>query len=64
MSDDDRERAFDRFWSKGAGSGLGLPVARRLVEVDGGTIELLPDSGKGLDVVLRPRGGTPDRSPV
>jgi signal transduction histidine kinase len=52
MSADDRARAFDRFWSKGGGSGLGLAIARRLLEIDGGTIDLRTPAEGGLDVVL------------
>lgn len=56
----DRARAFDRFWSKAGGSGLGLAIVKRLVEVDGGSVELEPAAGGGLDVVLHlPDGGAP-----
>jgi signal transduction histidine kinase len=53
MTDDDRARAFDRFWSKSGGSGLGLAIVKRLVEVDGGSVDLKPAVGGGLDVVLQ-----------
>ncbi len=56
MTGDQKARAFDRFWRGGAdgeGSGLGLAIARRLVEVDGGTIELCDAPGAGLEVVVR-----------
>ncbi len=56
MSDEQKARAFDRFWRAGSdrgGSGLGLAIARRLVEVDGGTIELRDAAGGGLEAVVR-----------
>lgn len=55
MSDEDRLRAFDRFWSKGSGSGLGLPIARRLLAADGATLELQAGEDGGLDVELHLR---------
>jgi signal transduction histidine kinase len=57
LSDEERERAFHRFWSHRAagrlgGSGLGLAIVRKLVEADGGTVELRARSGGGLDAVV------------
>lgn len=56
MSDEQKARAFDRFWradAQAGGSGLGLAIARRLVEVDGGSIALRDAAGGGLEVVVR-----------
>lgn len=62
LSTEQRLRAFDRFWraSVTPGSGLGLAIARRLVELDGGTIELAEASSGGIDAVVRyPRALSP-----
>jgi signal transduction histidine kinase len=57
LTEEERARAFDRFWraGPGAGSGLGLAVAKRLVEADGGEIALEPADGGGLEAVVRLR---------
>jgi signal transduction histidine kinase len=60
MSAEQRARAFDRFWRAGSGdggSGLGLAIVRKLVEADGGDVELANAPGGGLDAVVRLRSG-------
>jgi signal transduction histidine kinase len=54
MSDAERERAFDRFWSgaETEGFGLGLAIVHRLVRNDGGTVALGNRPGGGLDVTV------------
>jgi len=55
LSAEQKARAFDRFWrgtSGGGGSGLGLAIVRRLVEADGGAIELRDVAGGGLEAVV------------
>ncbi|MFZ4585103.1 MAG: ATP-binding protein [Acidimicrobiia bacterium] len=56
MTDEQRRRAFDRFWRAGAsdgrGSGLGLPIVRELVRADGGDVALEAAPSGGLAVVI------------
>jgi signal transduction histidine kinase len=56
MSDAEIERAFERFWRAGSdqgGFGLGLAIVRRLVDADGGEIELQRRPGGGLVAIVR-----------
>ena len=39
-----RDRVFDRFVSSDDGSGLGLPIARAIVQAHGGDLELAGDA--------------------
>ncbi len=59
---EDLERVFDVYYSRSkAGSGLGLPTARRILEEHGGRLELRSREGEGTIVTLwlPLRGGTP-----
>jgi signal transduction histidine kinase len=48
-------RIFDRFYRSGerGGSGLGLPIARSLVEAHGGTIAAASEAGQGTRISIR-----------
>ncbi len=60
MTAEQRAHAFDRFWratasrpdSELGGSGLGLAIVQKLVEADGGHVELREAAGGGLDAVV------------
>jgi two-component system sensor histidine kinase HydH len=60
MTPDVLPRVFEPYFStKKAGTGLGLPTVRRVVEEHGGTVTLQSEPGKGTQFVLRlpaPRG--------
>jgi len=54
MTDEVRTRIFDAFFStRSAGSGLGLPTTRKIVESHGGTIHVRSDPGKGSQFTIR-----------
>jgi two-component system sensor histidine kinase BaeS len=52
---------FDRFWKspESRGSGLGLPIARNLIEAQGGEIGAESTQGQGTTVWFRLRVGAP-----
>jgi signal transduction histidine kinase len=51
---EDQERVFDVFYSsRGGGTGLGLPIAARILEAHGGTIAVESELGEGARFVLK-----------
>jgi signal transduction histidine kinase len=59
ISDKDIEKIFKRFFrgensrNESNGSGLGLPIAKRLIDILDGDIELKSEVGKGTEVTIR-----------
>jgi len=57
---EDRPYIFDRFWrgdrsrshASGAGSGLGLPIVRQLVQAHGGSIDVESEPGQGTTFTI------------
>jgi signal transduction histidine kinase len=49
----DLERVLEPYYTtRRDGSGLGLPIAQRIIEDHGGTLQLRSQSGKGTHAVL------------
>ena len=54
MDDEALARVFEPYFStKATGTGLGLPIARRNVELSGGRIDVESEKGRGTTVILR-----------
>jgi signal transduction histidine kinase len=66
---DEQDRVFDRFYRgsgmlEGEGFGLGLSIAKRMVNVMGGRIGLRSEPGKGSTFWVRLRSAKPTPTPV
>jgi two-component system, OmpR family, phosphate regulon sensor histidine kinase PhoR len=66
---DEQDRVFDRFYRgsgmlEGEGFGLGLSIAKRMVNVMGGRIGLRSESGEGSTFWVRLRAAKPTPTPV
>ena len=49
-----RDKIFEPFYSKrGGGTGLGLPIARQMVEAHGGRIDVDSEAGRGTTFRIR-----------
>jgi signal transduction histidine kinase len=60
LSPEQKTKLFEPFYTtKTHGTGLGMPIARRIIEAHGGTIELGPNSAPGTEILITvPRGLT------
>ena len=53
MSRETVDRIFDLYFStKDAGTGLGLPIAKKIIEEHGGTIRVSSEPGRGTTVII------------
>ena len=54
MTEEAKRRAFEMFFTtkpRGLGTGLGLPLVRKVIERAGGTVNIVSEAGKGTTVV-------------
>ena len=64
---DEQDRVFDRFYQSPSnlptqrGTGIGLTIAKRFTEMQGGRISLESEPGSGLDVLRVDAGGDAER---
>jgi signal transduction histidine kinase len=66
---DEQDRVFERFYRgsgilEGEGFGLGLSIAKRMVDVMGGRIGLRSEQGKGSTFWVTLRAAKPTPTPV
>jgi two-component system phosphate regulon sensor histidine kinase PhoR len=66
---DEQDRVFDRFY-RGSGSleregfGLGLAIAKRMVDVMGGEISVSSEEGRGSTFTIKLRAAAPTSTPI
>jgi PAS domain S-box-containing protein len=54
IREEDRGRVFEPFYTtKARGTGLGLVIAKRIIDSHGGEIEVLSEEGEGTKVIVR-----------
>jgi signal transduction histidine kinase len=69
IPEEERDRVFERFY-RGSGSleregfGLGLAIAKRMIDVMGGEIAVESEEGRGSTFTVRLREATPSATPV
>ena len=52
MTEDVREKIFQPFWTKKAGTGLGLVIVKKMVSRMQGTVDVESVLGRGTEVTL------------